>query len=91
MRIATIAALATLASAAVTKDKCCKVRVSATGSHTFALYELGAHAEQESMHHVTEPGKMTRIDAMDHAEFVIRSQDMKFRAKIQVNKEGAPV
>ena len=55
------------------------------GSHAFALYEIGEHAEQESVHHLTEPGKMTRIDAMDHAELVIRSQDMKFRAKIQVN------
>ena len=86
MRLATIAALATLTSAAVTKDKCCKVQVSATGPHTFALYEIGEHAEQETMHHATEPGKMTRIDAMDHAEFVIRSQDLKFRAKVQVNK-----
>merc|ERR1719326_1009482 len=90
MLLATGAALATMASAAKTKESCCKVRVSASGSHSFALYEIGEDSEQEHMHHVTEPGKMTRIDAQDHAEFVIRSLDMKFRAKIQVNKNQDP-
>jgi len=86
MFLASIAALTTLTSAAVTKDKCCKVRVTASGSHSFALYEIGETSEQETMQHVTEPGKMTRVDAQDYSEYVLRSSDMKFRVKIQVNK-----
>merc|ERR1712048_715439 len=64
------------------------VRVSASGQHSFALYEQGENAEQEHKHHITEPGKMTRINAIDKAAFTIRSVDMSFRAKFYVQKNA---
>ena len=89
--VATLAALAPAAPAKAAKAsvkapaKAAVVRMSATGSDTFAMYELGEDSEQEHMHHLTEPGRMTRINAIDEGSFVVRSVDMRFRVKITVN------